>query len=1257
MILHSPFPVRILLLAVAQLTLWSALSADAQMLDQNSVAPPGSVFPAVPTPDPYLGSHCVISLLNRTVRVREDGTFELQNIPSNFGPVRARAVCAVDGVTTTGQSNLLTIPPDGTVVMGSLAFDAPVAIPESLVVSSTPPILTSPGSSATLSVRAVYGDASELDVSTDPATTYVVSNPAIATVDVAGVVRAVSGGPVLITVLHEGVSAFTRVVVDLGTTDRDGDGIPDDVELANGLDPDDPLDGFADRDGDGLTNKEELVDFATDPDVADSDGDGLADVTEVRTLGTNPLVADTDGDGVRDGLELQTGSDPRSAQSLNLASALSRIEISPAQFVITVDSIVGEAGLQLAVTGRLIDGTTIDLTATSRGTAYQSSDLAVCGFDATAGRVRSGGNGTCAIDVTNSGFSASADGRVQTFAPTALSFVAIPGFANNVDVQAGFAYVASGSTGLQIVNVSNPLVPQVAAALDTPGNGNDVKVVGTTAYLADDASGLSVIDVSNPLLPILRGTADTPGTAQDVAIEGSLVYVADGATGLQIVDVSDPTAPTVIGAVDTAGVAKGVDLMPGRGIAIVADGTGGIRVVNVADPTAPVIVASLAMGASSNARDVVVQGNYAFVADPSRGFTSVDLSVPTQPVLRGQLTLAIGGVQTNVVVVGRFALASEYFFLNHVPIIDVGNPATPVLRTSLNFSGFRNDEGVGLTADASHVYLVTASTPTENGVTGSSRLYIGQHLSRTDDNGIAPSVVITAPTQGATVIEDDALSITLAATDDVAVLSTDFMVDRVRVQTDGTSPYQHTITVPTGVAAITLDATAIDFGNNLGVAPSVTLNVIPDPDTTVVGRVVDQANAGVVGATVSCLGATGTSGANGNYSIAGVPTIRGNVICSATWLDAFGRTLTGSVTGGAPVSGGSTAIGNLVIALRVSFAPELSFPTGFWPTNLQVSDFDGDGNLDVVNNNSETNSHSVGVLRGNGNGTLQTRALIPVGLTPGDVAVGDLNNDGHPDIVSVNTASDDVSVLLGVGNGSFLAQQRYPGGAVNGSVEVGDLDADGALDVVTTAGGSVSVLLGRGDGTLAALIPVATSAGSGNLTVADLDGDGDADIAKTGALSVSILISNGDGTFETPRVFAVGINAYDVASGDLDGDGFLDLVVTNLSSNDFSVLRGQGNGSFLPEQRYASPGNGPSKVAVADINRDGFPDVVYTNFSTSGFSVHLNSGVGTLLPRQGVTIPGGNIRGLAVGDMNGDGRPDVLVVGYGSSRVYVSLQQ
>ena len=80
---------------------------------------------------------------------------------------------------------------------------------------------------------------------------------------------------------------------------------------------------------------------------------------------------------------------------------------------------------------------------------------------------------------------------------------------------------------------------------------------------------------------------------------------------------------------------------------------------------------------------------------------------------------------------------------------------------------------------------------------------------------------------------------------------------------------------------------------------------------------------------------------------------------------------------------------------------------------------------------------------------------------PSSVAVADLNNDGTPDLVTANQASNDVSVLLGSGDGTFPARETFPVGHSPNSLAVADLNADGAPDLVTTNGvsGDVSVLL------------------------------------------------------------------------------------------------------------------------------------------------------------------------------------------------------
>jgi LVIVD repeat len=178
--------------------------------------------------------------------------------------------------------------------------------------------------------------------------------------------------------------------------------------------------------------------------------------------------------GISDAIEVQTGTLGGSL-SAKLAAALSSLQVKPSSFTLAVNTIQAQASQQLQVLGHLIDGKTVlDLTSTAEGTTYTSSELTICNLGAPDGNVFAG----------NNGFSAQAMGTVTTFSPTPLSFVSIQGFANGVDVNGNYAYVAAGSAGLQVVNISNRPNPAIVGSLSLAGNSNDVRLPGNFAYVA-----------------------------------------------------------------------------------------------------------------------------------------------------------------------------------------------------------------------------------------------------------------------------------------------------------------------------------------------------------------------------------------------------------------------------------------------------------------------------------------------------------------------------------------------------------------------------------------------------------------------------------------------------------------------------------------------------------------------------------------------------------------------------------------------------
>jgi hypothetical protein len=127
------------------------------------------------------------------------------------------------------------------------------------------------------------------------------------------------------------------------------------------------------------------------------------------------------------------------------------------------------------------------------------------------------------------------------------------------------------------------------------------------------------------------------------------------------------------------------------------------------------------------------------------------------------------------------------------------------------------------------------------------------------------------------------------------------------------------------------------------------------------------------------------------------------------------------------------------------------------------------------------------------------------------VAIGDLNADGKPDLVTANYPSATVSVLLGNGDGSFGAKTDFATGSGPISVAIGDLDADGKPDLAAASrtSNTVSVLPGNGDGSFAAKTDFATGTGPQSVAIGELNADGKPDLVAANYTSstVSVLLN------------------------------------------------------------------------------------------------------------------------------------------------------
>ncbi|MCW8831031.1 MAG: FG-GAP-like repeat-containing protein, partial [Gammaproteobacteria bacterium] len=345
-----------------------------------------------------------------------------------------------------------------------------------------------------------------------------------------------------------------------------------------------------------------------------------------------------------------------------------------------------------------------------------------------------------------------------------------------------------------------------------------------------------------------------------------------------------------------------------------------------------------------------------------------------------------------------------------------------------------------------------------------------------------------------------------------------------------------------------------------------------------------------------------------------------------------------------------------------------------------ISDLNNDGYPDLITGNDGVNNLYI-----NNQSLNPFFGVTPIPITSDNhntygIDVGDLNNDGHNDLVAGNVNGNSYYYL---NDGNGLPFDSIANGEVIGTgatmsmgIDIADINQDGRLDIII-GNNQLDTLpnqiyINNGTGTPFADAPISIDAndfyGTWSIEAVDIDLDGDLDIV-TGNFGTRnrLYVNDGSNTFGTSSGIDITTDQHftrDVAIGDVNGDGKPDIVVANTSQvNRLYLNDGVGNPfDTIPASSISTDADPTFSVSLFDIDKDGDLDLIAANDGSSVTSpsmLYLNNG--TSDPFGGVTgiilVPGSYpINSSSVADLDKDGSNDIILGGFNATNLLIRSQ-
>jgi len=148
-----------------------------------------------------------------------------------------------------------------------------------------------------------------------------------------------------------------------------------------------------------------------------------------------------------------------------------------------------------------------------------------------------------------------------------------------VHADGNYACVADATTGIKIIDITDPSTGGVVGSCNTDGSAQGIFIYNGYAYVSDWDEGVAVVDIAPPGSASVTDKLALPGDTYAVVVKYGYAFVANTNDNLVIVDIDPPGTLELVATFDTIG--SGADVVVEDGYAYLASGHGGLRIIDL----------------------------------------------------------------------------------------------------------------------------------------------------------------------------------------------------------------------------------------------------------------------------------------------------------------------------------------------------------------------------------------------------------------------------------------------------------------------------------------------------------------------------------------------------------------------------------------------------------------------------------------------------------------------------------------------------